>query len=333
MKPQHLITFIAYTAFGLVACDKGEKTAAENKPTAVSLDKAAAIPDYPADKISDNTWVIHGPKETPNPQNQGFMNNPGIVLTSAGIVIVDPGGSVQCGEMVLRVLKSISDKPVVAVFNTHVHGDHWLGNQAIVEAYPDARIYAHPNMITLATNSEGDNWIGLMDRMTEGASKGTHAVIADQAIDNGDDIKVGNTDFRIYHTSPAHTKSDIMIEAVQESVMFLGDNVTYERIPRMSDGTFKGNLAAIDMALTSNAKAWVPGHGPSGDKSLVISYRDYLDSVYQAARQAFENNADSSEVRAIAEDTTANFVHWEGYKDELGRHGVQAYMEIEAAEF
>jgi len=26
----------------------------------------------------------------PNQQNQGFMNNPGIVLTSAGVVIVDP---------------------------------------------------------------------------------------------------------------------------------------------------------------------------------------------------------------------------------------------------
>jgi glyoxylase-like metal-dependent hydrolase (beta-lactamase superfamily II) len=35
----------------------------------------------------------------------------------------------------------------INIFNTHVHGDHWLGNQAIVERYPAVKIYAHPNMI------------------------------------------------------------------------------------------------------------------------------------------------------------------------------------------
>ncbi len=296
-------------------------------------DKATAIPVYPAQQLTANSWVIHGPKEPPNPKNQGFMNNPGIVLTSAGVVIVDPGASVQTGEMVLRVLKSITAQPVVGVFNTHIHGDHWLGNQAIVEAYPDVRIYAHPNMIAEAKDGEAESWVKLMDRLTEGATRGTHAVIANTAIDNGDSIRIGDADFRIYHVNPAHTKSDIIIEVVQEKLVFLGDNVTFERIPRMSDGTFKGNLAAIDMALATDANTWVPGHGPSGDKTLVLAYRNYLDGVYQAARQAFENNSDSSAVKAIAEETTANFVHWQGYEDELGRHGVQAYMEIEAAEF
>jgi ribonuclease BN (tRNA processing enzyme) len=46
--------------------------------------------------------------------------------------------------------EKITNKPIVAVFNTHVHGDHWLGNQAIVERYPAVKIYAHPNMIEQA---------------------------------------------------------------------------------------------------------------------------------------------------------------------------------------
>jgi glyoxylase-like metal-dependent hydrolase (beta-lactamase superfamily II) len=36
--------------------------------------------------------------------------------------------------------EKITNKPIVAVFNTHVHGDHWLGNQAIVERYPAVKI-------------------------------------------------------------------------------------------------------------------------------------------------------------------------------------------------
>ena len=295
--------------------------------------RAAPIPDYPVDKITQNIWVIHGPKEFPNPDNQGFMNNPGLILTSAGIVIIDPGATVQTGEMVLRALKNISDKPVVAVFNTHIHGDHWLGNQAIIAAWPDIKIYAHPAMIAEAKAGAADEWVNLMSTMTQGASKGTVAVLPNTSIDNADTIKIGDTHFRIYHNGQAHTKTDIMIEVTEEKTLFLGDNVTYERIPRMSDGSFKGSLAAIELALASPAKFFVPGHGPSGDQSRVLSYRDYLNGVVAAAREAFENNQDSSEVKALALANTLAQKNWMGYADEIGRHGVQAYAEIEAAEF
>ena len=37
--------------------------------------------DYPLAKITERVYVLHGPNEMPNKQNQGFMNNPGFVLT------------------------------------------------------------------------------------------------------------------------------------------------------------------------------------------------------------------------------------------------------------
>ncbi|MBC8519003.1 MAG: hypothetical protein H8D24_01155 [Gammaproteobacteria bacterium] len=53
------------------------------------------VRDYPFEQVAENTWVIHGPLGVPNVENQGFMNNPGIVITDAGVVIVDPGSSVM----------------------------------------------------------------------------------------------------------------------------------------------------------------------------------------------------------------------------------------------
>nr|WP_231892881.1 MBL fold metallo-hydrolase [endosymbiont of unidentified scaly snail isolate Monju] len=75
------------------------------------------------------------------------MNNPSFLVTEQGVVVVDPGGTLQAGRMLVGKIRATTDKPVLAVFNTHVHGDHWLGNQAIVEAWPQAVIYAHPKMI------------------------------------------------------------------------------------------------------------------------------------------------------------------------------------------
>jgi glyoxylase-like metal-dependent hydrolase (beta-lactamase superfamily II) len=143
------------------------------------------VPDYPADQVAENIYVIHGPLETPNPKNQGFMNNPGFVVTSKGIVILDPGSSVQTGEMVLRAVRKCSDKPVAAVFNSHIHGDHWLGNQAVRAAHPEAPIYGHPNMIELINAGEGQNRVELMGRVTEGKTRGTEVVSPSKPVNHG----------------------------------------------------------------------------------------------------------------------------------------------------
>jgi len=294
---------------------------------------SAAVTDYPFEKVAENTWIIHGPLEMPNVGNQGFMNNPGIVLTSEGAVIIDPGSSVQAGEMVLRMLKTVTDEPVVAVFNTHIHGDHWLGNQAIKAAYPDAPVYGHTEMLTMIEDGVGETWIELMDKLTEGATQGTRVVGPDHPLGNGDAIKIGNKTFRIHHYGQAHTRTDIMIEVAEDSVVFLGDNVTTNRIPRMSDGNFIGNIDSVDNILKLGATTWVPGHGKTGDADMVRGYRDYLAAVYASARQAFDEDLDSSDVKPIALKATVKYKDWAGYEGEIGPQGAQAYMEVEAAEF
>ena len=294
---------------------------------------AAAVKDYPFEQVAENTWVIHGPLEMPNVANQGFMNNPGIVLTSKGAVIIDPGSSVQAGEMVLRMLKAVTDKPVVAVFNTHIHGDHWLGNQAIKAAYPDAPVYGHTEMLAMIEDGVGETWVDMMDKLTEGATKGTRVVGPDHALKHGDSITIGNKTFRIHHHGQAHTRTDIMIEVAEDNVVFLGDNVTANRIPRMSDGNFTGNINSVDNILKIKASTWVPGHGRTGNADMVKAYREYLAAVYASARQAFDEDLDSSDVKPIALKATAKYKGWAGYEGEIGPQGAQAYMEVEAAEF
>ncbi len=318
--------------FALTACSPSGDSSPEKNHTLNETNTTNHFP-YAFEKVAKNTWVMHGPRELPNPKNRGFMNNPGIVKTSAGLVMIDPGSTLRVGENVLAAVKKISDENIVAVFNTHIHGDHWLANQAIKTAYPKVKIYGHPKMLAEIENGEGDNWIKTMHSMTEGASKGTIVVGPNNTVDNSNVIKVGDTRFKIHHYGTSHTSNDIMIEVVENSVVFLGDNVLALRIPRTSDGTFQGNIATIETMLKSNAKTYVPGHGPSGDKTMVETYLNYLTLIYQAAQKAFEEDLDSSDVIAITRETTIAYKDWPGYEDLLGSQGAQAYSEVEAAEF
>ena len=167
--------------------------------------KAAPIStNYTVDALTDSVYVIHGPIASPNPDNQGFMNNPGFVVTAVGVVVIDPGSSVQAGEMVLKNIRKISDKLVIATFATHIHGDHWLGNQAIIEAYPDARLYGHAHTIEKIADGEGETWLDLMLQVTEGATEGTQVASPTIAVDDGDSLAIGGKTFQIIHKGPAH---------------------------------------------------------------------------------------------------------------------------------
>jgi len=140
-----------------------------------------AISDYQADKVSQHVYVIHGPKEMPNPGNRGFMNNPAFIVADKGVIVVDPGSTEEIGRMVLNNIKAITSKPVTHVFNTHIHGDHWLGNDAIKQLFPDITVIADPRMIKKAKAGDAQSWIVLLHDLTEGAREGTEIMYPNKA--------------------------------------------------------------------------------------------------------------------------------------------------------
>jgi glyoxylase-like metal-dependent hydrolase (beta-lactamase superfamily II) len=298
-----------------------------------AVERGPAIPDYPTDKIAENIYVIHGPITTPNPDNQGFMNNPGIIITTSGVVLHDPGGTVQSGEMVLRAVKKLTDKPVVAVFNSHIHGDHWLANQAVRDAYPNAVIYGHPNMFELIERGEGQSWLELMERMTEGKSKGTQTVGPDKTVNNGDAIKVGQYTFVNHYYGQAHTTSDVMLEVKEAGVVFLGDNVLNGRLTRLDTGSMKGNILACESILKTNAKFYVPGHGKSGGREVVNSTITYLSAVYNTVKTLYEEGLSDFEMKNQVAEVVKEYAGWISYEEQLGKHISYAYLEVEAADF
>lgn len=297
------------------------------------LTNASELPDYKADKISTNTYVIHGPLEIPNEKNKGFMNNPGFVITRTGVVVIDPGSSVYSGKMVLRQIRKLTQKPVTHVFDTHIHGDHWLGNQAFAEAFPKAVLMAHPDMITNAKKSEAAKWVSMMDRLTKGATKGTKAVIPDKAIGDSFVLKTGGVTFKIYAPAKAHSKTDIMIHVLEDSVLFLGDNVLNGRLPSMGDATFRGNVKACDVAISIPAKHFVPGHGQTSDVTIVKQFKKYVNTVYTQAAHYYDEGLSDFEMKPQVVNKLKAFHHWTNFEDEIGHHISLAVLEAERAAF
>ena len=286
------------------------------------------VKPYPAKQVAPDTWVITGPLGEPSVENQSFMNNPAWIIAGDQVIVIDPGSSVQAGRMVVNAIRKTTKLPVTTVYNTHIHGDHWLGNQAILEAWPKAVLIAHPDMIAKAKAGEAESWVNTMSRLTQGYTDGTRAVIPGVATTDGMVSKIGTRSFKIYSSNDAHSKTDIMIE-VDNGVLFTGDNVLNQRVARMDDGTFSGNIRAIDRVLMLPVKVVVPGHGKPGSPAMLKAQRDYFQALFDAVKVEYDAGKSDFEMKPAVVKKLATYQKWNGFDTAVGKQISLAVLEIE----
>ena len=290
------------------------------------------VGDFKFEAIADNVYVMHGPLSQPNQQNRGFMNNPVLIEGKTGLILVDPGSSLQVGDKILEEAAKISAKPVLAVFNSHIHGDHWLGNQAVQRAYPEIDIYAHAKTIAQSQASEGLIWLDLMLERTGGSSRGTKIVPANKPVKHNDKIIIDGEEFIIHSLLPSHTDTDIMIEHVGSRTIFMGDNCFNLRMGRFDNSSsIVGTIAALEYIAARNFVHVVPGHGPSGDnEDSLMPYLNYLRKLEKVVAEGLEAELEDYEIKAKVLPQFANMHGWSEFDVQFGLNLNKMYLELEA---
>jgi glyoxylase-like metal-dependent hydrolase (beta-lactamase superfamily II) len=266
-------------------------------------------------------------------QNQGFVNNPAFIISDKSVIVVDPGSSVQIGRALLQHIKKITDNPITHVLNTHIHGDHWLGNHAFYENNADVKIYGHPTMLKEVQDGGAQKWLDIFLSITEGAIKGTKIVLPNISLEDQQIIKIDNISIKVHLSKWAHTKTDTMFEVLEDQLLFTGDTVNNKRIVPFDEGSFKGSIDSISKLMKGDIETVVPGHGPTCDVTLLTTYKSGLESIYQLAKKLNEEGLEPYEMKEKVLESSITFKNWLGLKDEIGRYLSMAVLEIEQEEF
>lgn len=298
--------------------------------------RGPAVKDHPLKQLSKHVWMIYSPDGFPTPENQGMMCNLTFIDTPKGLIAVDTGASVQIGEMAIRQLKKSLNKPVVAIINTHYHGDHFLGNQAFVDAYGEMPIHAHAGTIKEIQGMQGNMWRTLMEQWTNQATVGTKIVPPNVAVDHAQELKFGDVTLRLHHYGKAHTPYDICVEVLGDKLTCIGDIAMDRRIANMDDGSYVGSLKSFD-ALEKNAPSsiWLPGHGEPGPGVLAWN-RGMFEGIYETCVKAVEAGQGMDEAKALVlkdPRVTSRARETRGFESNIGKYVSLAYLEAEAAAF
>jgi len=235
----------------------------------------------------------------------------------------------------LKKVQGVSDKPVIAVFNTHVHGDHWLGNHGIREAYPGVPIYAHLRMIERVEAGEGEDWIKLLMGMTNGAIEGTKVVGPNIGLKGGEELTLDGITLKIHHTGHAHTDHDLMIEVVDDKGLFFGDVVAADRVPNSDvpqDASFKGSISAIRTMLKRPVELYIPGHGHSGGREIPEASLGFLETLYSSVTKYYNQGLESYEMKDKVKEELGEYKDWHNF-NEMDRVINFVFQEVERDNF
>jgi len=289
--------------------------------------------DYKFEQLNSQVYVMHGPLDGPSVANHGFINNPAFIEGKNGLILIDPGSSVFAGDNIINEIKTITTKPIIAVINTHVHGDHWLGNHAVKNKYPNAKFYAHMNMIREAEYGEAKRWADFYNELTAGKSTKTIPIIPGYSITHEDVLTIDGQVLVIHSPVPSsHSSSDIMIEHKNSKTLFMGDNSLVQRMGRF-DGSSSmiDNIKILNYAKSLDITTVVPGHGQSGDiQTAIDSYLNYLLIIKQEVEKGYEEDLADYEIKPSADKLLSDYRDWHSYDDQLGKHIGKMLLEIEA---
>lgn len=285
--------------------------------------------------VSQTVYVINGSNADTCPARtlQHPVTNPVAIIGESGVILVDPGSSQQVGRLVVNRLRLITEKPVVAIINTHIHGLYWLANDALKQAFPDTVIYAHQKMIDRIENGEGLFWLAAITG--KGTGPITRIAAPEQPLSDGELINLNGIDLKVHHPGHAHTDHDLLVEVVEDRVLILGGLVVEPEVPSQGvpeDANFKGQMAATQYVIGLNMQRYIPGQGDV--QGIVLPQRGlrFLQALYSGVEQYYSKDLTDYEITARLKSELSAYKRWYHF-EALGRVISEIYSQVEQERF
>jgi cyclase len=203
-----------------------------------------------------------------------------------GIVIVDDQYA-PLAEKIRAALKSVSDKPVRFVINTHWHGDHTGGNLPFSTT---STIIAQENVRRrLQTGGAAGNGASVHFDAPASPKEALPIVTFEHEVS----VHLNGEDVRALHFPHGHTDGDSIIFFPKSGVVHMGDDfVTYgfPFIDIETGGSARGMIAAIENVLPRlppDVKV-IPGHGPVSNLDDVRRFVTMLKETNAAVEVALK---------------------------------------------
>jgi cyclase len=262
--------------------------------------------------------------------------NAGIVDLGDKTLVFDPFMNPQAARELKEAAEDLTRKPVSIVVDSHFHNDHIRGNQVfdpetiiisttftrqeIEKVEPgeqewEARhasslLKATRQRMNSATESEKQElplWIGYYEGMVESVNE-LEIRLPNLTFNDSIWITGSSRRVKLVEFKNCHTPSDAALFLPDDGIVFMGDILSVQRHPWISDGqpqSWQAVLKKFDEDSTYNT--FLPGHGPVCHREGIEQLYEYLSKVQELTKNA---DTDSLKVELMQQPIPLPYRKW-----------------------
>jgi glyoxylase-like metal-dependent hydrolase (beta-lactamase superfamily II) len=236
-------------------------------------------------KVKDNLYMI-----------SGGGGNTAAFLTAKGVVVVDTKVP-KWGQAILDKIKTVTDKPVTIIINTHTHGDHVGSNN---EFPGNIEFVAH------------ENCKASMEKMEQFQGDGKR-FLPSRTYKDELSLLGGKDRVELHYFGRGHTSGDTIIVFPALRTMHTGDLFAAKATPLIDSnnggsGVEYPKTLARAAAKLKNIDTVIPGHSPVTDWKAFLDFADFNRAFFETVQQAKKDGK-------TAEDAAATLKLPDKFKD------------------
>ena len=214
------------------------------------------------EKVKENLYVLTG--SGAGEQDTFSGGNVAVFITDGGVTIVDaklPG----FGPTIVERIKTVTNKPITRIINTHTHNDHTGSNE-----FFGASIESIVQENTKANMAKMDEFKGAKAQFLP---KKTYK----------DTMKVGSgkDEIDLYYFGRAHTNGDTFVVFPALRTMHVGDTFAWKALPYVDAGNGGSVVEGPKtlgkaIATVKNVDTIINGHIPTSSWNDLKEYQQFL---------------------------------------------------------
>ncbi len=215
-------------------------------------------------RVTDRVYIVRN------------ITNSSFVIGDRSVAVIDTQVNRPSAQELLRLVRSVTDKPIEYVINTHYHWDHTNGNA----------LFKKEGATVISSKKTREFMVERAPRQKEflsgrGFELGEDPFLPEKTFENETTVDLGDMPLHLFFAGQAETDDATAVHVVKEDVLMSGDTVMTGSFPifgqpvwdegLQGDGKWQKTLARL---LETKPRHIIPGHGPLAyEKEIALFLR------------------------------------------------------------